>query len=213
MNPTCAHYGSLDDFANISGLRCNYDKTMVMPVGTGGPLPADMHGFLLSNKITLLGLDITNDIGSIGDAFLKIRDKIVNIILFWERFKLSLTGRISIVKTLVIPQLNYLGCIVTPDNDTLDQIQTLMDEFVLNGQSMSKDRRYLPPEKGGLGIFNLHDFLIAQKCSWVKRADNFVIDNWRLTLKMSAPNCLGLLMLIPLNIQFFMRLLGLMNFL
>jgi hypothetical protein len=178
----------LDDFASISGLRCNYDKTMVMPVGTGGPPPADMHCFLLSNKITLLGLDITNDIGSISDAFLKIRDKIVNIILFWERFRLSLTGRISIVKTLIIPQLNYLGCILTPDNDTLDQSQTLIDEFVLNGQNMSKDRRYLPPEMGGLGIFNLHDFLIAQKCSWVKRADNFVIDNWRLTLKMSAPN-------------------------
>jgi hypothetical protein len=47
---------------------------------------------------------------------------------------------------------------------------------------MSAAQRYLKPDQGGLGIFNLVDFLNAQKCSWIKRVLNNQIDNWRLSL-------------------------------
>ncbi len=39
----------------------------------------------------------------------------------------------------------------------------------------------------GCRVYNLRDFLIAQKCSWIKRAAGNVIDNWRLTLAIAAP--------------------------
>jgi hypothetical protein len=52
---------------------------------------------------------------------------------------------------------------------------------------MSRDRRYLSPELGGAGLINIRDFLIAQKCSWIKRAAANVIDNWRLSLAIAAP--------------------------
>jgi hypothetical protein len=47
---------ALDRFDAISGLKCNCDKTMIMPIGTKGPLPLDMHGTLF------LGLEIPNDL-------------------------------------------------------------------------------------------------------------------------------------------------------
>ncbi len=97
-------------------------------------------------------------------------------------------GRIAVLKTLLIPQLNYLGCFLTPEEDLLDTLQDIMDSFVLKGQSISKDRRYLPPELGGTGLFKLTDFLIAQKCSWVKRAYANQNDNWRLALTGAAPD-------------------------
>jgi hypothetical protein len=38
--------------------------------------------------------------------------------------------------------------------------------------NISKARRYLSREEGGLGIFDIKTYLASQKCNWVKRAKN-----------------------------------------
>jgi len=63
-----------------------------------------------------------------------------------------------------------------------------LDTFALGGLQVSQERRYLPCEDGGLGLFDLKTFLQAQKCSWVKRAEQKTIDNWRFDLKSKSPN-------------------------
>jgi hypothetical protein len=103
------------------------------------------------------------------------------------RFRLSISGRIAIVKTLLIPQINYLGCILTPSRTVLDGIQSMLDDFALNNIPCAKSRRYLPPDKGGLGLIHVGTFLMAQKCSWIKRAHANTIDTWRLNLKLLSP--------------------------
>ena len=49
-------------------------------------------------------------------------------------------------------------------------------------QSKSKDRLYLNPSKGGLGLIRIRDFLISQHTVWVKRASTSTRDNWRVDL-------------------------------
>jgi hypothetical protein len=66
-------------------------------------------------------------------------------------------------------------------------LQALLDDFALNNIPCAASRRYLPPEKGGLGLIHIGTFLMAQKCSWVKRAHMNTIDNWRLQLKILSP--------------------------
>ncbi len=122
-----------------------------------------------------------------NDIFIDIGERILNIILFWTRFRLSLCGRIAIIKTLIVPQLNYLGCILTPCRTVLDNVQALIDDFALNGLRINKSRYYLPPEEGGLGLIHIGTFLMAQKCSWVKRTHAQTIDNWRLRLRLGCP--------------------------
>jgi hypothetical protein len=51
---------NLDEFSRISGLQCNYDKTMVMPVGPVVGQNIDTAGFSICKKIKLLGLEICN---------------------------------------------------------------------------------------------------------------------------------------------------------
>jgi hypothetical protein len=122
--------GILDDFGKVSGLRCNYDKTTVMPVGILNNVNIDTAGFSVSNRIKLLGLSLSAGLDTFDNAFTEIREKINRLILFWEPFRLSLPGRIAVLKTLLIPQLNYLGCFLTPSNEILTSIQDLMDRFV-----------------------------------------------------------------------------------
>jgi hypothetical protein len=77
---------------------------------------------------------------------------------------------------------------LTPSRLALDQIQETLDSFALGNLTVAKDRRYLPPEEGGLGLFNLATFLDAQRCSWIKRAHFKCIDNWRFDLHQLSPN-------------------------
>jgi hypothetical protein len=78
----------------------------------------------------LLGMDITRNFEDIGDNFRHIKDKILNLIRFWDRFKLSLPGRISIAKTFLVSQLNYLGGVFKHPAALLDEIQSLINCFI-----------------------------------------------------------------------------------
>jgi hypothetical protein len=159
-----------------------------MPIGPDPIVPVDTAGFPISNSIKLLGMEINRSLNNLEDAFVPILEKVEKIIRFWDRFHLTLPGRLAIMKTLLIPQLNYLGCFLVPKVDTLRLIQLAIDKFVIKNLNISVGRRYLPPEKGGLGIFELSSFLLAQRCSWIKRAHSLPIDNWRFDLRRFSPS-------------------------
>ena len=55
-----------------------------------------------------------------------------------------------------------------PDDATLTEIGELMENFVVQGLSVSKKRLYTKPEMGGIGLFGLKDFLTALQCTCVK---------------------------------------------
>jgi hypothetical protein len=161
---------------------------MVMPVGAAIGRMIDTAGFTVTDSITLLGLQINQLAEDFSFNFEVVYEKILRIANFWERFRLTLPGRISVAKTLMLPQINYLGCFLDPGEDFLKRAQTVIDDFILNRLNVSKERRYLPPDRGGLGIIHLETFLDSQRCSWVGRAYKFNIDNWRYDLKTLAPN-------------------------
>jgi hypothetical protein len=178
----------LDDFGRISGLQCNYDKTVIVPIGPLGKTKLNNSIFKTSSCVKLLGMEVNNSLDNTDDIFISIGEKILNLILFWSRFRLSPPGRIAILKTLLIPQLNYLGCFLTPSRIVIDNLQSLLDDFVVNGLRIGKDRYYIPPDQGGLGLIHIGTFLIAQKCSWVKRVHLNTIDNWRLRFRLACPS-------------------------
>ena len=86
--------------------------------------------FEISNNFKLLGLDINNKLDNVMEIYQSITEKIGNLIRFWERFKLTLPGRLTIMKTCLISQLNYIGCFLPMPDDAMTNIQRLIDGFV-----------------------------------------------------------------------------------
>jgi hypothetical protein len=78
----------------------------------------------------------------------------------------------------MISLLNYLGCILVPEDAALNAMQNMINNFVKKNIIISDARLYLPPEHGGAGFFNIKNFLSAQQCSWLFRAKKLCIDNW-----------------------------------
>jgi hypothetical protein len=53
----------LSDFSQISGLECNIDKSFLMPIGNTDGAEGEVAGtgFVLTRKLTILGMKIEND--------------------------------------------------------------------------------------------------------------------------------------------------------
>jgi hypothetical protein len=90
----------------------------------------------------------------VEDMFNNIYQKIARIIVLWDRFKLSLPGRIGLYKTLLISQLSFAGSIAIPDPVTLERLQSLIDNYAKGSLKISRDRLYTDPDQGGLGLMD-----------------------------------------------------------
>jgi hypothetical protein len=112
----------ISHFGIFSGLKCNLEKTFLLPVGSslndaglGDELMriSDL-GFKITDKIDLLGIKITNNFEDLYNNFVDVKIAIEKTAAFWERFNLSLSGRIAIGKSLLISKVTYLGSILSP---------------------------------------------------------------------------------------------------
>ncbi len=174
----------LEEFGVFSGLKCNIEKTVLMQVGTKTEISPEIAslGFSFVDSIKILGMDIDADISRLDSNFERTAVSIDKSIAYWERYNLTLPGRISVAKSLLVPLLNYLGCFLMPSRNVLKKIQNSIDDFTLGKLNVAKNRITIPLEYGGLGMFKLDDFLRAQQCMWILRAFKSQRDNWRTDL-------------------------------
>ena len=163
----------LSEFRQLSGLCTNYEKTALLRIGDmQGDIPVEIveMGFTIADSIKLLSFTISNEDDILERNFHPVKQKIENTIRFWERFYLSLAGKITVYKTLLLPQLNYIGTILMPSENMLAELSDTMEKFVTTGFQIAKKRLYTPTSEGGIGLFNLKTFLIALQSTMVKRA-------------------------------------------
>ncbi len=169
----------LHDFGVISGLETNVEKTTVMPGGClNDPIQDGILnlGFEIVDSIKCLGLVINNRASDLESNFDTITEKIRKLTVHWGRFNLSLMGKISIAKTMMVSQIGYIGCIITPRPDQMAAMQNIIDRFVTGSIVIAEDRLYSKPKNGGLGLIDLKNYITALQCSWIKRCRQQIND-------------------------------------
>jgi hypothetical protein len=173
----------LNDFGKISGLECNVQKSHILPIGHSPVITDEIRdlGFELVLEMTVLGFHISNQPDSIRLNSEKIRDKITCQNRIWNRYNLSLPGRINIAKTMLYSQLNYMGCILPVPDDFIITIEDIIHGFVSGKLNIARDRIFRPINQGGLGLFDVKNFLDAQTCSWIRRAHT-IDQDWKARL-------------------------------
>jgi hypothetical protein len=172
----------LIEFGRISGLETNIEKTTIMPIGNlHEPVSQEIIelGFAVVTEQKTLGLTINNTASNLNRYFDTKIGKVRSLIGKWGSYNLSLTGRIAISKTMLVSQIGYIGCIITPSCQQLKILQDMIDSFVTQGTVVARDRLYIKPKEGGLGLINLSDYVTALQCSWVKRCTVKINDSWR----------------------------------
>jgi hypothetical protein len=169
------------EFSLFSGLQSNVEKTTLLKIGSTDVLSQEVLnlGFNITDEIVLLGMTINRKLDSLSNHFDDVILKITRLIEFWDRFKLSMCGRIYVCKTFMISQIGYLGCIITPSGGQTNRLQKLLDDFCTGTSRIAKKKLYMPPNLGGLGLIKISDYIISLQCSWIKRTMQHWGDNWR----------------------------------
>merc|ERR1711970_1717230 len=93
------------------------------------------------NNFTILGMEIDNKLKLLSKNFENVYNKTRSIISRWSGYDLSIQGKITVCKTLLISQYTYIGSILDCiTSEQMSMIQTQMDFFT--GLKLSWIRRY-----------------------------------------------------------------------
>ncbi len=76
----------------------------------------------------------------LDENFEKTISSLKKSIEFWNRFHLTLPGRINVIKSLLMSQVIYLGSFIMPSMEKLKKIQDLLDTFALGKLNFAKNR-------------------------------------------------------------------------
>jgi len=164
----------LKEFEKVSGLRVNVSKTEAMGLGTFDKTICPELKIQWVEKTTrVLGIQIAKDKSVLlAENFGEILDKIQARLKGWKRRKLSILGKINIIKCLGISQVIFLLTMLpTPDPKLLKSLEQILYEFIWNGKADRIRRTTLigDLDLGGINMIDIGSLNKALKISWVKR--------------------------------------------
>ena len=172
----------LDQFHAVSGLKCNLDKTFVVPVGNfaKGTMCEDLN-LKWVDSFTVLGITIDNKLKLLQENFQRIYEKVDKKIGTWIRYGLTFQGRITVAKTLLLSQYTYIATILDSNDKKLtDKIQTQINLFVYQNKVGVKNhqnsKNWVPEDIyhggkpiGGFRMIKISDFFQSLRLAWVRR--------------------------------------------
>ena len=170
----------LKEFYTLSGLKINTSKTQVVMIGD---IPNDNYvlcnelGLKWAQEFRLLGVDFDAKLLDMNVNYDKAVEKIVKIINNWRFRFITVYGKLTIAKSLLLSKLAHLN-LVLPNlsNDKIDEIEEVILRFIWrtkeNTEGKDKVARQvckLPEIKGGMNFPNLRLSMSSSKLSWLRR--------------------------------------------
>jgi hypothetical protein len=142
----------LSNFVKLAGLKCNFEKTSLMRIGNlEGEIDPRINtlGFQVVDECKLLGFTFSNKLDLATSNKKTVTDKITNTIRFWNTFGLSIAGKVTVAKSLILPLFYYYACVLNFDTETLKSLESKIEKFITSGINISKEKIYRASNPGG----------------------------------------------------------------
>ena len=179
----------LKDFQSCSGLKLNYSKTEILPLGTHTNLQE--APVKIVDKAFSLGIWYLKSMDDvISENYNKKITNLTHTLNKWKARNLTIIGRCTVIKTLISPKINHITAnLQTPDWFVKD-VQTLIDNFIWQNKPPKIKSTIIrnTPEMGGLRLPDIDISIKAQKISWIKRIINNPNAAWLQHLYTQLPN-------------------------
>jgi exonuclease III len=169
---------TLDFFSKLSGLNVNSSKTKIIWIGSKKFSNQVFHHprWKLdwgSTSFSLLGIQFSVDLESVTEINYDIvLPKIKSMIQQWKRRILTPIGRVTIVKSLILPKFNHIFIsLPTPNTEKISSLCRDIFEFIWKSKCDRVKRSVVTQDhqSGGLKMVNIDNFIKSLKCSWMKR--------------------------------------------
>ena len=160
----------INEFHQCSGLKLNIEKTEVIAVGRK-PNLNDLPVKLVTEAHSL-GICYTDNIDEIiYKNHLDKLEELEKTLNQWKCRKLTLLGKNTVIKTLIVPKINYLvASLITPEW-FVNRVQELIFDFLWDGKPPKIKNNVITNtfENGGIQLPNIELLVKAQKVNWIKR--------------------------------------------
>ena len=176
-----------NEFAQCSGLKLNLTKTEIIPIGSQSNKEITLPSYL--NKINVkhgpfkaLGIWFSLNNQEIQSLNVTDRIKSINTLLnIWKSRKLSLKGKITILRTQILPQIQFLFSMIPIEESLLKQIDKVFFDFLWNNKPAKIKRSTIiaPIDEGGLGMIDVYEVHATAKCSWLRRLFDNAETKWK----------------------------------
>ena len=160
----------------MSGLRLNSKKTEALWTGSCAGKSEKLHSgkdFNWQNtKVKVLGVwlsthqEITTKLN-----FSEKIEKMRNCLGCWSARRLSLIGKITVLKSLIASRVIHLLSPLQVNSQIIKQINDLFFDFLWNGKGDKIKRNFITQNygNGGLKMIDIASFNKALKAVWIRK--------------------------------------------
>ena len=146
-------------------------KTEATWIGSPQSRDEEPLGFKWKTCVKFLGIFISYDFQILVEKNFKQRlKKIANLINLWKSRGLSIHGKVSIIKAILLPKMIYPSSFLSTPATVIKEFNALVFSFLGIGKDkVTRRSTYAPYESGGLKIIDYETIIMALRFSWLKR--------------------------------------------
>ena len=160
-----------DRFESASGSKINVDKTVALTVKNELNQRINSGIKITTGPEKVLGIAM----GKSSDNFAEFWDLKINKLKgkldIWRQRDLSYEGKVLLIQSLAVSQLLYAIQMKCVDKKIIERAERIIFDFLWSGKRspISREICYLPRDKAGLGIPNLHNLVKVKRVQWIIR--------------------------------------------
>ena len=171
-NSATALFKLLGFFKSVSGLMINCTKTEGMWIGSTRHSKSKPFQIKWTDEpIKALGVYFTYDIKLLHEKnFLEKLDSIKKLINIWSSRGLSIYGKVTVVKSLLIPKFVYVSSLLPTPKELVKDLNRLLFKFLWKGtDKVTRVSTINDFEHGGLKMIDIDSMIVSLRLAWLKR--------------------------------------------
>ena len=133
---------AVENFAPVSGLKINKDKTQVLKIGYKAENDAEICGDLgltYVNQMKILGVTFTTNPEDMKVNFTDKISEIEKLLARWNFRNITCFGRVELVKSLALSRLTHIVQVIPhPEDQLLGKLQSMISNFIWTGSQSKK---------------------------------------------------------------------------
>ena len=173
-------------FSRYSGLVANTDKCEICGIGVKKGVNIALCGLkcvnLTNDSIKILGVHFSYNVEiSKSKNFMNIIESIQNVIAVWRMRSLTLSGKITILKTLVMSKVVFISFLSSVPKVIIEKLIDVQKDFLWDGKRPKIKHAALLSsyELGGLKSLDIESKIKALQLSWIKRLYDDSMHSWK----------------------------------
>lgn len=163
---------TVKSFSSVSGLMLNLNKTEAICLCRNTNCQPDIKNIMWSKSyIRYLGIYIGHDkIACDNLNWTSKLEKFQKLIDSWRLRKLTLFGKITIIKSLALPKLLYSISMLPTPSYLIKQVNKILFNFLWGKVDRIKRSVLINDyDKGGCKMIDIESYVMSMKCSWLNR--------------------------------------------